>query len=412
MKIFFAFITLTTSSGGDFIMTTVLSERVTQIKPSATMAVDSRAKELNAQGLDIINLGVGEPDFDTPDFIKEAAIKAINEGFTKYTAVDGIPSLKDAIIHKLSVDNRLKYTRDQIIVSNGVKHSIYNLTQVLLNAGDEVIIPAPYWVSYPDMVKLAGAIPVFIPTDIKQRFKITPQQLEAAITPKTRLLMINSPSNPSGMAYTADELKSLGEVLKRHPQVVIATDDIYEYILWGMDRFVNILNVCPELNDRTVVFNGVSKAFAMTGWRIGYAAGPQAIINAMKKIQSQNTSNPNSIAQKATVTALMHDRSFFTPMLNAYKERHDLMHKTLNEIKGIHCIASDGTFYLYPNMSEAIARLGLKDDLAMTELLLEKGHVAVVPGSAFGTPGYIRISIATSMDNLQRAIDRMVPLFK
>lgn len=264
-------------------MTTTLADRINRVKPSATLVMDARAKEMVEEGLDVINLGVGEPDFNTPDFVNEAAIKAIHDNFTKYTAVDGIAPLKDAIIRKLWADNELKYTRDQIIVSNGVKHALYNFTQVVLNAGDEAIIPAPYWVSYPDMVKLADGVPVFIETDSRHKFKITPAQLEAAITPRTKLLLINSPSNPSGMAYTFDEYRALGEVLKKHPQVIIGTDDIYEYILWAQDKFVTFLNACPELMDRTVVFNGVSKSYAMTGWRIGYAAGPLSIIKAMKK---------------------------------------------------------------------------------------------------------------------------------
>ena len=389
-------------------MNQTLSERVSQIKPSATVAINARATELRAQGHDIINLSVGEPDFDTPDFIKQAAIQAIQEGFTKYTAADGIAPLKDAIIHKLTADNQLSYESNQIIVSSGVKHALYNLIQALLNEGDEAIIPAPYWVSYPAMVRLADATPVIIEADIKQRFKITPEQLEAAITPKSRLFFLNSPSNPSGMAYTADELKALGAVLKKHPNIIIASDDIYEYILWGMDQYVSILNVCPELTDQTVVFNGVSKAYAMTGWRIGYAAGPQPIIAAMKKIQSQSTTCANSIAQKAAVAALNADKdSFFKPMLKAFKERHDLVYQALGEINRVECLESDGTFYLFPNVSQSIQHLGLENDIALAETLLDKAKVAIVPGTPFGAPGYIRLSCATSVENLTSALARM-----
>ena len=280
-----------------------LAHRLQQVKPSPTLSVAAKAAELRAQGLDIIGLGTGEPDFDTPQHIKDAAIAAINAGFTKYTAVEGIPELRKAIIEKFARDNSLTYELNQILVSCGGKQSIYNLCQALLNKGDEVIIPAPYWVSYPDIVLLAEAIPVIIPSTAATRFKITAEQLEQAITPKTKLFFINSPSNPSGVAYTAAELLALGEVLKRHPHVLIAIDDMYEHILWA-HPFVNILNVCPELYARTIVLNGVSKAYAMTGWRIGYAAGPAALISAMKTIQSQSTSNPCSIGQKAAVAAL------------------------------------------------------------------------------------------------------------
>ncbi len=381
-----------------------MSKRVYQIKPSATMAVNAKAMELSCAGHKIINLSVGEPDFDTPDFIKAAAIEAIQQGFTKYTAADGIPELKEAIIHKLKKDNRLDYLPNQIMVSTGLKQVFFNLAQALLNEGDEVIIPAPYWVSYPAIVTLAGAKPIIIPSTIDHRFKLTAKQLEEAITPKTRLLILNSPNNPTGMAYTAEELNSLATVLKKHPRIIIASDDIYEYILWGMNCYINILNVCPELKDRTVIGNGLSKAYAMTGWRIGYAAAPESIINGMKKIQSQSTTCANSIAQKASVTALNANNDFFKPMLEAYKRRHDNVYEALNKIDGIECLKSDGTFYLFPNMQAIIERLGLKNDIALAEFFLEKAGVAMVPGTAFGAPGYIRLSCATHETNLENAI--------
>ncbi len=389
-----------------------LSNRVTQVKPSATMALNAKASELKAQGKDVINLTVGEPDFDTPDFVKQAAIDAINNNKTRYTAADGIPELKQAIINKLKKDNNLSYEPNQVIATSGAKQALFNLAQVVLNDGDEAIIPAPYWVSYPAIVQLAGGTPVIIGTDIKQNFKISPEQLQQAITSKTRLLFLNSPSNPSGMAYTADELKALGDVLKKHPNIIIASDDIYEYILWGMDKYVSILNVCPELTDQTVIINGVSKAHAMTGWRLGYAAGPANIIGGMKKIQSQSTSCCSSITQYAAVAALNADRSFFTPMLNAYKERHDMMLAGLNSIDGIECSTSDGTFYLYPNIEGVMQRYGIENDVAFADLVLGKANVATVPGTAFGTPGYIRISCATSMENLESALSRLKDLFK
>ena len=384
-----------------------LSERVSRIEPSATLAVNAKATELRAQGHDIINLSVGEPDFDTPEFIKEAAIAAILEGFTKYTAADGIPELKEAIINKLAVDNDLHYEKNQILVSSGLKQIFYNLMQALLNDGDEVIIPTPYWVSYPAMAKLSGATPIFVESTMANRFKITADQLAQAITPKTRLFILNSPNNPSGMAYTAEELKALGDVLKAHPQIVIGSDDIYEYILWGIDRYVNILNVCPELKDRTIVGNGVSKTYAMTGWRVGYAAGPEYLIAGMKKIQSQSTTCATSISQKASVIALSAERDFFYPMLEAYKTRHDFALNALNKIDGVECLASDGTFYLFPNMTKVIERLGLKDDIALAEHLLEKANVALVPGTAFGMPNFIRFSCATSEENLHKAMQQI-----
>ncbi|QXP83647.1 pyridoxal phosphate-dependent aminotransferase [Methylococcus sp. ANG] len=387
-------------------MSIQLSDRVQSIKPSPTLAVTARAAAMRAAGKDIVGLGAGEPDFDTPDHIKQAAIQAIEKGFTKYTAVDGTPGLKQAIQAKFKRENGLDYALKQILVSCGGKQSFYNLAQALLNPGDEVVIPAPYWVSYPDMVLLAGAVPVIVEAGQDQAFKITPAQLEASLTARTRLFVINSPSNPTGMAYTADELAGLGEVLRRFPEVVIATDDMYEHILWE-GEFSNILNVCPELYDRTVVLNGVSKAYSMTGWRIGYAAGPERLIEAMTNIQSQSTSNPTSISQVAAETALNGEQGFIAAMVKAFKERHDFVIGRLNAIPGVDCLKTHGTFYVLPNVEAAMASLNLADDLALSEYLIEQGGVAVVPGSAFGAPGHIRLSIATSMANLEKAMERL-----
>ena len=385
-----------------------LSNRIQKVKPSATLAITAKAQELRAEGKDIIGLGAGEPDFDTPEHIKQAGIKAIESGFTRYTAVDGTAGLKAAIIAKFKRDNQLDYQPGQILVSSGGKQSFYNLCQALLNDGDEVIIPAPYWVSYPDMAILGGGVPVIVQAGMEQNFKITPKQLDKAITDKTRLFVINSPSNPTGVAYTKAELAALGEVLLNYPQVMVASDDMYEHIIWADEPFSNILNSCPELYDRTFVLNGVSKAYAMTGWRIGYAAGPEQIIKAMKKVQSQSTSNPNSIAQMAAEEAINGDQSCIGKMLVHFKARHDYVVKRLNEMPGVSCLPSQGAFYSFPDMREAIANLNdVEDDLQLAEYLIEKANVAVIPGSAFGQPGYIRISFATSMENLEKALDRI-----
>ncbi|TVQ73259.1 MAG: pyridoxal phosphate-dependent aminotransferase [Oceanospirillales bacterium] len=385
-----------------------LSDRVNSIKPSPTLAVTNRAAELRAAGKNIIGLGAGEPDFDTPDHIKAAAIEAINNGFTKYTAVDGTPGLKKAIIAKFKRDNGLDYEANQILVSSGGKQSFFNMALALLNEGDEVIIPAPYWVSYPDMVLVADAQPVILETSQENRFKITPDQLEAAINERTRVVVLNSPSNPSGVAYTLEELKALGEVLKPYPDIIIATDDMYEHILFGDQPFCNILNACPELYDQTIVLNGVSKAYSMTGWRIGYAAGPAKLIGAMKKVQSQSTSNPNSIAQVAAEAALNGDQACVAEMVKAFKARHDFVVKSLNEIEGVECIPADGTFYAFPSFQKVIdSRPEFADDIALAEFLLLEAGVALVPGSAFGTPGNLRLSFATSMDVLEDAINRI-----
>ncbi len=385
-----------------------LADRLSRVKPSATLAVSNRAKELRAQGKDVIGLGAGEPDFDTPEHIKAAAIEAIRQGDTKYTAVDGTPALKNAIIAKFKRDNGLDYEAGNILVSAGGKHSFYNLAQALLNAGDEAIIPSPYWVSYPDMVLLAQGEPVIVKAGIGQHFKITPGQLKSAITERTRLFVINSPSNPTGVAYSQAELAALGEVLRQHPDILIATDDMYEHILWSEAPFGNIVNACLDLKDRTIVLNGVSKAYAMTGWRIGYAAGPAILIAAMKKIQSQSTSNPCSIAQAASVAALDGDQSCITPMLEAFKERHQHVLARLNKLKGVDCIAAEGAFYLFPNFSKAIEDCSAAtDDLQMADYILNQVDVALVPGSAFGAVGYMRLSFATDMDSLNKALDRL-----
>ncbi len=387
------------------------AKRVIQVKPSATVAINTLANELKAAGRKIINLSVGEPDFDTPDFIKQEAIRAIQSGFTKYTPTEGIIELRQAIVQKLKRDNQLEYSPQQVMVSAGVKQSLFNLMQVVLEEGDETIIPAPYWVSYPEMVKLTGATPVIIPTSIKQRFKISAQQLAEAITPRTRLLIINSPSNPSGMAYTAEELKELAEVLEKNPQVLIASDDMYEYILWSMPKFVNILNVAPGLKERTIVMNGVSKGHAMTGWRIGYAAGPLEIIQNMKKIQSQSTTTTDSIAQKASVVAISCDRKLLQYMFDAYRERHDFVHQALTAMPGVECAAADGTFYALPDVRKVIQHLNLTSDIELAKALLEKGDVAIVPGTEFGIPGHIRISYATNMENLRLAMTQIAKVF-
>ncbi|ACV26330.1 pyridoxal phosphate-dependent aminotransferase [Kangiella koreensis] len=384
-----------------------LSERVKLVKPSPTLAVAAKAKELKAQGRPIVGLGTGEPDFDTPEHIKQAAIEAIKGGATKYTPVDGTPELKQAVIDKFKRDNNLDYQANQILVSCGGKQSFYNLCQALINDGDEVIIPAPYWVSYPDMAILAGGKPVIIETTIEQHLKITPEQLRNAITDKTKLFVINSPSNPTGVAYSKEELKALADVLLEFPNIVVATDDMYEHILWTEQPFVNILNVCPELYDRTVVLNGVSKAYAMTGWRIGYAGGPADLIGAMKKIQSQSTSNPAAPSQAAATAALAGDQSCIKPMLAAFKRRHDYLVDALNSIEGVTCLPSDGTFYAFPNMQGLIDKHGCESDLDFAELLIEKVDLALVPGSAFGAPGHLRLSYAASMDTLEEAIVRL-----
>lgn len=390
-----------------------LSQRVQTIKESPTLAVTARAAKLKAEGKDIIGLGAGEPDFDTPQHIKDAAKKAIDQGFTKYTPVAGIPGLKKAIVAKFHNENGLDYNDKEVIVGVGGKQCIFNLALAVLNPGDEVIVPAPYWVSYADIALVAGAKPVIIQCGIEQEFKLTPQQLEAAITPKTRLFMINSPSNPTGSVYTLAELQALGEVLKRHPQILVATDDMYEHVNLSGEKFHNILNATPELKDRCIVLNGVSKAYSMTGWRIGYAAGPAHIIKAMEILQSQSTSNPTSISQVAAQAALEGPQECIVPMLEAFRERHEYVVDRFNSIPGLKCIKAGGAFYAFPDAREAILKLhqagkiSAATDMALSEYLLESVGVAVVPGSAFGAEGYFRISFATSMENLRNALDRI-----
>ncbi len=385
-----------------------VAQRAANIKPSPTLAVTAKAAELTAAGRDIIALSAGEPDFDTPLHIKEAAIRAIRDGKTKYTAAGGMPELKQAVVDKFKRENDLVYKPQQILVSCGAKHSIYNIMQALLNPGDEVIIPSPYWVSYPDMVKLAGAEPVVIRAGIKNRFKITQTQLGRFITDKTRLLIINSPSNPTGASYSETELADIAALLMEHPEIFILTDDIYEHILWGQDDFRNIVNVCPELNDRTVVVNGVSKAYSMTGWRIGFLGGPLSLVKSAQKIQSQSTSNPSSVSQYAALAALNGDQTYITESTAIFKQRHDLVLAGLNGIDGVECTASDGTFYSFPNMQGVIDRMnGINNDIELAEYLLEQAEVALVPGSAFGAKGHMRLSYATSMENLEAAIGRL-----
>src|SRR3990167_526151 len=321
-----------------------------------------------------------------------------------------MPSLKEAVINKFKRDNKLVFTRNQIIVSNGAKQSLYNLTQALLNPGDEAIIPAPYWVSYPPMVKLAEATPVYIHTTVEQRFKMNARQLKAAITPKTRLLFLNSPNNPTGMVYSDQELSELTEILLENPNIIVVSDDIYEHIIWSKESFKNILNICPELANQAVIINGVSKSYAMTGWRIGYAAGPAWLINAMNKIQSHSTSNPTSISQYAAVEALNGDQSFIVKLKRVFKERHDFVQTSLNNIPGVICPPAEGAFYLFLCVQEAITKYNLTDDIALCEKILDEAHVAVVPGTEFGMPGFIRISYASSIENLQLALDRLAPV--
>ena len=389
-------------------MSSKLSARVQSVKPSATLAITARAKALRAAGKDVVGLGAGEPDFDTPDHIKEAAIKAIHDGFTKYTPVEGTLELRRAIVDKFKRENGFDYQVEEILVSCGGKQSFYNLAQAILDPGDEVIIPAPYWVSYPDMALLAGGVPVIVDAGADQSFKITPAQLEAALTERTALVVINSPSNPTGMSYSHAELAGLGEVLRRHPKAVIATDDMYEHIRWSSEPFVNILNACPDLAPRTLVLNGVSKAYSMTGWRIGYAGGPADIIKAMKKIQGQSTSNPTSISQVAAQAALEGPQDCIATMGAAFKERHDYVVARLNTMAGIECLPTDGTFYVFPKVQGMIDAIdGVKDDLELAEYLIEKAGIALVPGSAFGLGGHVRISIATSRANLEKALDRI-----
>jgi aspartate aminotransferase len=384
-----------------------LSKRVQKVKPSPTLAVTARAAKLKAEGKDIIGLGAGEPDFDTPAHIAEAGIEAIRKGITRYTGVDGTPELKDAIIGKFKRDNDLTYTRSQIIVSCGAKQTCFNLCAAVLDTGDECIIPAPYWVSYPDMVLLADGKPVIVSAGQEQGFKITPAQLRAAITPRTRLFLLNSPSNPTGAAYTKAELQALGAVLTEHPQIIIGSDEMYEHIYWADEPFTSFAQANPHLYDRTVTINGHSKAYAMTGWRIGYCGGPAELVTAMATIQGQSTATPASMSQRAATVALTGDQSCVAEMNKAYKQRHDFIVAGLNRLPGVSCNPGAGTFYAFANVSGAMRTLGMADDNAFAEFLLVHAGVAVVPGSGFGAPGHMRLSFACSMKTLEDALGRM-----
>jgi aspartate aminotransferase len=388
-------------------VTLSVSRRVQRVKPSPTLAVTARAARLKAEGKDVIGLGAGEPDFDTPAHIAQAGVDAIRNGFTRYTNVDGVNELKDAVIAKFERDNAIKYDRSQILISSGAKQTIYNLCMAVLDPGDEAVIPAPYWVSYPDMVLLADGLPVMPFAGASQGYKITPRQLAASITPKTRLVLLNSPCNPTGAAYTRAELRALGEVLLQHPRVLIGTDDMYEKIFWAPEPFSSLLTVVPELYGRTITINGCSKAYAMTGWRLGYCGGPKEIITAMGTIQGQSTSNASSISQKAAIAALNGDQECVARMNEQFKARHDFVVAGLNSLPGVSCLPGAGTFYAFADVSKAMAAQGCRDDNEFAELLLNEGGVAVVPGSGFGAPGHMRLSFACSMQTLEKALERM-----
>lgn len=384
----------------------MLAERTKKIKPSATLAVDSRAKELKAKGMDVINFGVGEPDFDTPEHIKEAAIKAIKDGFTKYTPVGGIDELKEAIIEKLERDNGLKYEKANILVSCGAKHSLYNIAQALFGPGDEVIIPAPYWVSYPDQVLLNDAKPVIVETTEDNDFMLSVEILKENITSRTKAIILNSPSNPTGFIYTKKALEEIAEIALKH-NLYIISDEIYEKLIYDGEKHISIASLSEEVKNKTIVVNGLSKSHAMTGWRIGYAAGPEEIIKTMTKIQSQSTSNPTSIAQKAAVAALRGPQNCVAEMRQEFEKRRDHLVKELNSIPGISCKMPKGAFYAFPNIEKILGKNGINSSMDLSIYLLEKALVAVVPGSAFGAEGYIRISYATSMENLSKGINRI-----
>jgi aspartate aminotransferase len=390
----------------------IIAERLSAIKPSPTVAVTAKANEMKAAGEDVIGLGAGEPDFDTPEHIKAAAKAAIDKGLTKYTAPEGILQLRQAICAKLKRDNGLSYTPDQVQVACGGKQSIYNAMIATVNPGDEVIIPAPYWVSYPDIVLLAGGVPVPVLGRENLGFKVTPADIEEAITPKTKWLILNSPSNPTGGAYTEAELRAIGQMLLRHPQVWVMTDDMYEFIVYDGFKFATMAQVVPELFARTLTLNGVSKAYAMTGWRVGYAAGPKDVIKAMNKVQSQSTTHTSSVSQWAAVEALNGPHDFLAPRNAAFKARRDAVVKMLNQAKGITCLTPEGAFYVYPSCAGCIGKatpdgVVIADDNAFVAQLLEKTGVAVVQGAAFGLSPYFRISYATSMENLVEACGRI-----
>lgn len=388
-------------------MNTRLSHRLQRIRPSATVSITAQALRLRAEGLDIIGLSAGEPDFDTPQHIKAAAIAAVNRGDTKYTSIDGAPDLKKAIVDKFKRDNRLSYTAEQVLVCSGAKQACYNACQALLDPGDEAIIPAPYWVSYPDMVRLADAEPVIVHTRAEQQFLMTPEQLAAAATPQTRLLILNSPCNPTGAVYTAEHWSALGEVLREQPRIMIIADDIYEHIHWDDTPFTTLLEACPHLYERTLTVNGVSKGYAMSGWRIGYAAGPAPVIKAMTSIQSQSTSSACTVSQAAARAALTGDQQCTRDMCAKFKARHAVVLDRVNKLPGFSCLPAKGTFYLFPNIREALQRRGIDGDAAFCEQLLDEAGVALVPGSAFGAPDHVRISFAASLETLNGALDRI-----
>ena len=390
----------------------IVSNNLKRIKPSPTIAVTQKAKELKASGKDIIGLGAGEPNFDTPDNIKKAAIKAIQDGDTKYTAVDGTPSLKKAIIKKFKRENNLDYQLDQITVGTGGKQVIYNAMMATLNNGDEVVIPAPYWVSYPDIVLLAGGTPIILECNEKQGFKIKPTDLEKSITKKTKWIILNSPSNPTGACYSEKEIREIGKILEKHPNVFILSDDIYEHITYENFKFFTIAQI-SNLKDRVLTMNGVSKAYSMTGWRIGYAAGPKDIIKAIAKIQSQSTTNPSSISQAAAVEALNGEQNFIQERSKSFQDRRDFVVKALNAIEGINCLKPDGAFYVFPRCKDLIGKKDsngkeIKNDTDFVQSLLENNGIAVVQGSAFGLEGFFRISYATSMENLKKALEKIL----
>ena len=385
----------------------LLTKRINSVKPSATITISAKAMELRAQGVDVISLSQGEPDFDTPMHIKDAAIQAINDGKTKYTSVDGTPEIKEAIINKFKRDNNLDYKPENILVSTGAKQTLFNLFQSVLEEGNEAIVISPYWVSYPDMVILAGAKPVIVDTLQKNNFDLDLDLLREALSDNTRLIILNSPSNPTGVTFTREQYQGMGNILKDYPNVLIATDDMYEHIYWGNEKFCSFAEACPDLFDRTITVNGVSKAYAMTGWRIGYCGGPTDVVKAMKKIQGKSTSNASSISQVAATAALNGSHDEVLGMVKEYKNRHQYLCEALNSLDGFKAVPGTGAFYLFPNITEAIEKLGMKDDFEFSEFLLDTAGVAVVPGTAFGAKGYIRISYATSMDVLEESISRI-----
>ena len=392
----------------------MLSGRTQRIKPSATMAMDARAKSMKSQGIDVLNFGLGEPDFDTPEHVKEAAIRAIRDGFTKYTAVGGIDELKEAITKKLAVDNNLEYTKEEVIVSCGAKHSLYNIAQALFNPGDEIIIPVPYWVSYPDQALLNDAVPVFVPTYEGDNFMLRPEELESKITGKTKALILNSPSNPTGFAYNKKALDAIAEIIVKRDLFVIS-DEIYEKLVYDGTRHVSIASLGSEIKKRTIVVNGLSKSHAMTGWRIGYAAGHKDIIKAMTNIQSQSTSNPTSISQKAAVAALTGPQDFTSVMRTEFDRRRKVLVDGLNAIEGICCLNPNGAFYAFPNVSKFYGKSAgtrhINSSLDMATYLLEEANIALVHGEAFGDDKYVRLSYATSMDIIKKGLERMIDAF-